>query len=150
MKDKICTNCKISKPISEFYKQKIGKDGLRSECKLCHKSKNKEYHSLNKDKYRENSRKWSSNNKDAVRFYFIKRTYDITKERWLEMLKNQENKCAICSKSSEDNSFFYTDHCHDSKKVRGLLCRDCNLLLGSAKDNVNILEEAIKYLNNNK
>lgn len=32
---KICTKCGIEKPISEFYKDKYHKDGLRSSCKEC-------------------------------------------------------------------------------------------------------------------
>ena len=38
------------------------------------------------------------------------------------------------------------DHCHDSKAIRGLLCHNCNTILGASKDNPNILAEAIKYL----
>ena len=38
-------------------------------------------------------------------------------------------------------------NCHDTLKVRGLLCRSCNLALGMFKDDVNILNNAIQYLN---
>lgn len=143
MEKKICTKCLQSKNESEFYKH-LGKS--RSECKICQKERNKKYLSENKDRHRENSKKWASGNKDSVRFYFIKRTYGITKESWLEMLKKQENKCAICKTEGKDNNFFHTDHCHTSNKVRGLLCRDCNLLLGNAKDNKQVLKNAISYL----
>jgi hypothetical protein len=38
------------------------------------------------------------------------------------------------------------DHCHDSHKVRGILCRNCNLLLGYAKDSEGVLISATKYI----
>lgn len=39
------------------------------------------------------------------------------------------------------------DHCHNKNIPRGILCRQCNLLLGNAKDEVVILASAINYLN---
>ena len=43
------------------------------------------------------------------------------------------------------------DHCHKTKKIRGLLCHTCNSGLGMFKDNIEYLKNAIKYLevNNN-
>lgn len=40
------------------------------------------------------------------------------------------------------------DHCHNTGAVRGLICRTCNLLLGYSKDNRQILQAAINYLEN--
>ena len=39
MKDKVCTKCKIEKPVSEFYSDKRTKSGLYSGCKKCHNLK---------------------------------------------------------------------------------------------------------------
>lgn len=38
------------------------------------------------------------------------------------------------------------DHCHDTGKIRGLLCHNCNRALGLLKDSVHTLESAIDYL----
>ena len=38
------------------------------------------------------------------------------------------------------------DHCHRTGRVRGILCRECNLLLGHARDDTNVLKAAIDYL----
>lgn len=35
MEAKICTKCKLEKEFSNFYKDKKGKNGLQSKCKLC-------------------------------------------------------------------------------------------------------------------
>jgi hypothetical protein len=36
METKICSVCKKEKLVSEFYKNKYTKTGLKSECKICH------------------------------------------------------------------------------------------------------------------
>jgi len=68
------------------------------------------------------------------------------------MLKNQNGLCGMC-KTSKNNTTrsgkvkrFNIDHCHNSGKVRGLLCSFCNSLLGYAKDSIETLESAIRYL----
>ncbi len=78
----------------------------------------------------------------------LKRKYNVTLEDYKHMLFQQDNKCYICN--SEDpkrpSGVFVVDHCHTTGKVRHLLCDDCNLMLGKAKDDINILQAAIKYL----
>lgn len=59
-----------------------------------------------------------------------------------ELIKKQNGKCAICDKEVK----LMVDHCHISNKVRGLLCKNCNLGLGRFFDSVDILEKAKKYL----
>lgn len=55
--------------------------------------------------------------------------------------------CHICSTVLEKESReTYVDHCHTTGKVRGILCHHCNILLGNAKDSVDILEKAKLYL----
>ena len=67
----------------------------------------------------------------------------MTKVEYLEMLETQDGNCAIC-KIEQDP--LYVDHDHETGKVRGLLCEQCNFLLGNAKDNLGVLASAIKYL----
>ena len=40
----------------------------------------------------------------------------------------------------------YVDHCHETKKIRGLLCHQCNVALGHMNDDPQRLEKAISYL----
>lgn len=152
MEKKICTKCNLEKGFSEFGKMKNGKFGLRAICNECHRESNKQYYVENKDKVSERNTAWQKDvkNKETIRFYQIKRVYGISKTEWLEMLNVQNNSCKICNSSSEDLGFFHTDHDHNTGKVRGLLCKNCNTVLGHAKDDIKILEEAIKYLKNNE
>ena len=91
--------------------------------------------------YKANKEKIITKNKA----YSLKYKYNITlKERDL-MLKKQNNKCKICNtKFSKVTPNI--DHCHTTNKVRGLLCRLCNIGLGYFKDNTEILTKAINYL----
>ena len=59
------------------------------------------------------------------------------------MLKAQNGKCAICSKELWKP---HVNHCHQTKKVRGLLCLECNTGLGKFKDDGALLQKAIGYL----
>lgn len=60
------------------------------------------------------------------------------------LLKRQKNKCAICGKRVGLSDCL--DHCHKTKKNRGVLCRKCNLGLGHFGDNPRMLRKALKYL----
>ena len=40
----------------------------------------------------------------------------------------------------------FIDHCHETGKVRGLLCSKCNIALGNFDDDIETLKRAISYL----
>jgi len=90
----------------------------------------KSTHCVNCRKHK--SRKWK-----------LRDRYGITVEQYDEMITAQCEKCAICG---DDLKQAFIDHDHKTGRVRGILCRDCNLMLGSAKDNINTLRNAIHYL----
>ena len=59
--------------------------------------------------------------------------------------EKQGTLCAICG-GDKGLEALALDHCHSTGKLRGLLCRDCNLGLGNFKDSIEILHRAIEYL----
>lgn len=69
---------------------------------------------------------------------------EITEEQFEALLAGQSGVCAICFEAVSER--LNVDHDHSTGKVRGLLCRRCNLLLGKALDNETILASAINYL----
>lgn len=69
--------------------------------------------------------------------------YRLTYEDYLELVQKQDNLCGICFKELDPP---YVDHCHETGLVRGLLCHNCNTLLGHSKDDIVILRNAISYL----
>ena len=79
--------------------------------------------------------------------------YKITEQKYFEILEKQIGLCAICESDSpgrKGSKNFTVDHDHTTMEVRGLLCHPCNIMLGLAKDNIEVLETAIKYLKHHK
>lgn len=62
-----------------------------------------------------------------------------------EIRERQNDRCAICSCDLATTQACL-DHCHDTKVIRGVLCRSCNTALGLFKDSKEILETAIHYI----
>jgi hypothetical protein len=124
----ICINCK--EEFSELNtKIRAGKG------KFCCNECYKEYRKKNK-----------KDEKELNRLYQKKTKYNLTAEKYYNMFLIQNNKCAICHEEFLDGNKAFVDHCHKTNKVRGLLCAKCNSLLGMARDNIEILQNAIKYL----
>lgn len=76
------------------------------------------------------------------------RLFNLTKEDYNSMAKNQEGACAVCRKipTGVKGNYLNIDHCHATDRVRGLLCTKCNFSLGHFKDDIDILVRAIEYL----
>jgi hypothetical protein len=62
------------------------------------------------------------------------------------MLKLQSGKCKLCFIDIKTKS--YVDHNHKTGKIRGLLCNGCNAGIGMLKEDINVLNRAIEYLEN--
>jgi hypothetical protein len=111
------------------------------------------------DKYREYNKKYAKKyaeqNKNKILNYQMKYKYNITTEEYNNLLKLQNNVCAICGKPETATNkgkikLLSVDHNHKTNKARGLLCSDCNTGLGKFKDNSIILLNAIRYIEINK
>ena len=85
--------------------------------------------------------------KKSIRAKNLKKRYGISVEQYEQMLINQNYRCKICSCTDPGHKkkHFSVDHCHETKKVRGLLCTSCNLALGYLKDDVTLLKSCIDY-----
>lgn len=78
--------------------------------------------------------------------YLVFKKFNISREDYINKLKNQNNKCMICKKECSHGKMLSMDHDHETNKIRDLLCSPCNLALGGFMDDPNLLEEAAKYL----
>jgi len=72
----------------------------------------------------------------------LKHRYGITSEHVAEILREQEDLCAICAKRKAK----HVDHDHQTGQVRGILCFACNGALGQFQENVAWLSRALEYL----
>jgi len=130
---KLCCNCKQTKELKDFYKFCRNLDGKASVCKVCSK------------KLGINRRK-----RDPLKYknYLLNYFYGISIEEYNKLFTEQNGCCAICGRhQSEFNLKLAVDHDHISGKIRGLLCNTCNKGLGCFKDDINLLNKAINYLN---
>ena len=132
---KQCTKCGIEKPLSEYYKDRSKDSGIRNSCKMCDRLKSH----LWRQKDQARTRK-------CWRYSKLKKKYNITEAQYQEMKTNQHNKCDICKEELRPGHLHAIDHCHKTGKVRAILCRGYNLLLGQAKDSIEILKSAQTYL----
>lgn len=71
--------------------------------------------------------------------------YGLTPDELVALLAQHE-VCAICGTAKWGKKGPQVDHCHDSGRVRGVLCVNCNTLLGHAKDDPERLRAALRYL----
>jgi hypothetical protein len=90
-------------------------------------------------------------NREHERNKELKKIFGIDFADYQRMLVEQNGVCAICEKpeSKTSNGTLRTlsvDHDHKTGTIRGLLCANCNLALGYACDNPEILIKAIAYL----
>lgn len=107
----------------------------------------------NLEKYRAYGRKRAAKNRlenpRTVKSNKLKSTYGITLVELESILKKQNHKCAICKFKFDYESQSkgpHIDHDHKTGRLRMVLCRFCNNLLGYANDDVSILEATISYL----
>jgi hypothetical protein len=127
---KICSRCKQSKSISDFY-DASGKIGGSCYCKQCSTEKRREHR---------------RSKPELVRKANLKACYGLSPEKYDQMVDDQNNSCAICR---TNNIKLFVDHNHSTGTVRGLLCHHCNSMLGYAKEDPTIMVRGVQYLNDN-
>lgn len=106
-------------------------------CKVCDRKRHRDFYFAHPE-YKQNTNE------------VVKRLmrYGITKDQYTQLLITQQYKCQICKKHQDTlNKSLSVDHDHKTGKVRGLLCGSCNLFLGLARDNTQLLQAGIEYLN---
>lgn len=168
--DKTCKHCGETKPLMGFtFLRKTGKP--YTYCKSCQKQKDKARKERDPGAHRardaERTKRWRLNNNERYRAlkkdnrenqkqknaprialmercHRIKMKYGLTKDNYDRLLLDQDGKCRICKKS--DGGYLHIDHCHDTGKIRGLLCQRCNIGLGQFRNSVENLQNAIRYL----
>ncbi len=106
----------------------------------------------NREKILAANRVWHAANREKVAVRKRTKKYGISREDYDSLLMSQGGRCAICATDSPGGSHgrFHTDHCHADGRVRGILCHNCNILLGMAGDKPAILQAAIHYLTKDK
>jgi hypothetical protein len=106
----------------------------------------------NDPEYRERQKDQSRNRpnkEEKKRHQHLKELYGLTHDQYTEKLASQNGVCAICGNGHSGRlnaKHLSVDHDHDTGMVRGLLCSKCNMGIGYFKENHEILQKAIDYL----
>lgn len=167
---KKCTRCKVEKDLINFGINKKTKDGFEYQCKPCRKEVTEKWKSKNRERIRELDRQWRlkhpgygkeqkkeyrETHKLQLKNAALINNFGITLQEYNKLLREQNYSCAICKvhfkKFTRALAVDHDHKCCAGKKscgncVRGLLCNNCNNLLGRAKDNFAILFSAAEYL----
>lgn len=149
-----CLKCGELKELKNFHRDKKSKDGYSTQCSTCRNALTRIYKQKNPEKYKKLNRDWQQRSPKNIKNAHLKHSYKLTLDQFNEMLKKQNNGCAVCGKINENGYSLYVDHDHSccptekscGKCVRGLLCNNCNLAIGFLKENVNIFTRCIDYL----
>ncbi|MEU5698398.1 endonuclease VII domain-containing protein [Streptomyces aurantiacus] len=113
---KLCRTCGEIKPHSEWHRNSTASDGLSTRCKACRAIQGRQGH--------------------------LKRQYGMTEAERDEMVASQMGLCVICLKAPA----VHVDHCHQTGRVRGVLCFNCNSAIGKLGDDPDAVRRAAAYL----
>lgn len=132
-----CKKCKERKALENFTINKMCNPPFEHRCKKC----TNEY-----------KKKWENINPGRVRDSWLKSRFGMSLKEYSIILNKQQGKCAICKQPEHEFvegqrvRSLAVDHNHATGAIRGLLCRRCNVSLGTFKDSKLLLKAAIKYL----
>lgn len=129
---KTCAKCKATKACSEFNKRKKASDGLDTWCRDCNKASCSAYNQSDVGQQKAHQRNIEK--------------YGISVEQYNKLLVDQHGVCAICHQNEKHFSRLSVDHCHETGRVSGLLCNNCNRGIGLLNDSVTQLFNAWRYL----
>ncbi|MDI3418868.1 endonuclease VII domain-containing protein [Streptomyces luteolus] len=116
---KRCPQCGKVKPHAQWERNKTSSDGWASYCRECRAERN--------------------------RISYFKRKYGLTPSELDDLKAQQMGVCCICLTAPAE----HVDHCHETGRVRGVLCFSCNAGLGQYKDRPDAMRRAAAYLEGN-
>lgn len=139
-----CSKCNKNKENTFFRKRNNSKSGFNYWCRECENT-------TQRGRYIKKVKKKSSDEdvlliKQKAFERMLRHRYNIDIKKYNELLEEQNNSCKICNTPIIKGNNLVIDHCHNTLKVRGLLCRRCNTFLGYIEKSPNILNNSIKYL----
>lgn len=130
------------KPISDYSKrgERDGKPLHKSRCKACEAERARAW-------YRQNSGRANANRRRLL----LAENFGLTPADYDAMLEAQGGVCAICERPERAERDgkpmrLSVDHCHATGRVRGLLCHACNRSLGLFGEDVELMADAVRYL----
>lgn len=134
-------SCQICSESVTYTKKGSPSRWIRRYCDDCAKSKNdadiKSHYERNREEVIQ--KQWVHN---------IRTHFGLTPEQYQDMLDSHQGNCWSCGEPERSTRYgkvirLAIDHSHDTGVVRGLLCKDDNVLLGSCGDTLEGLQLAL-------
>jgi Recombination endonuclease VII len=145
MTTKVCYRCKIDQPITEYYEDKRMISGRLNLCRTCKVIEADQWRRNNAERFNETRR---------VRY--IEKEYGVSIEEYDRIATSQGGVCAGCKSDGTrhhgkkghavSSRPLAVDHDHITGKTRGLLCHQCNMLVGQSHDDADRLQNLADYL----
>ena len=152
---KACTSCGEWKPLTDFYPLKKRPAGRESRCCDCERARRQ----VDSEAHRAYTRKHYRDNRQRYMDYGLA-NYGLTRDQYDALLAAQHGLCALCARpehtlnKSHEIRALAVDHDHAccpgkkscGRRIRGLLCHNCNIGISNFGDSVERLDQAIAYL----
>lgn len=129
---KVCSKCREAKSLDCFTIKRNARDGLRSTCKVCVSVARRASYRVSGGIHHVRRQNWAR--------------YGLSPKDFERLLTEQNGACAICGDPPNAGRALHVDHCHDTGRVRGLLCQGCNQTLGSTRERPDVLRKCADYL----
>ncbi len=161
---KQCKRCKdlgLGPKLEAEFNKGSGIDGFQNLCREHSREANRVWVKANPEQNRAKAKRWRENNLarhlEIATNTRLRTSYGISLAQYNEMHRAQKYSCAICEKITwpvgtprqDILQIGCVDHCHETGRVRGLLCFDCNTGLGKFQDSEKVLLNAVRYLREN-
>lgn len=138
---KTCKVCHEAKALDAFHLHPSTRDGRQPDCKQCHNDLSlARYHGLSPEA-------------KSRRIAMIKaRKYGMTLAEMQTYVADHDENCDVCGKpDTTHRRATWTrqltfDHDHISGRLRGMLCSPCNLAIGQAGDDADLLRKLADYI----
>lgn len=169
---KLCKSCSKELPETEFY---FDRGRRASPCRQCRSAKDRQRREGRSPEEREKestrraakharlsaeerkarvdeARAWRRANpaeaRRRMREQWLRAEYGIGVAEVEAILVAQGGGCAVCGFSDRSNPkmFPHVDHCHQTGKVRGVVCNNCNVGMGHFRDDPALIRAAMAYL----
>lgn len=158
-KTKKCPRCGFEGALSNFPTDRSLKFGVRPECRVCYRvdrrkwnaawtpeqrrKKHKRQIARHKERYHSDPEFKKYVNRKC-RETENRRKFGLEPDDITKMLESQDHRCRICGRDISVRRNI--DHCHDTNRVRGLLCGSCNRGIGLLQDSPGMAMNAILHM----
>ncbi len=141
---KYCYSCKRVLELQVFSTTKV-RGKIASVCKECANDYARKRYQIpkNKEKRHKNYEEFKRKRRDEK----LKKSFNICLKEYEIVLEKQNFRCKICGITPKKNGkALAVDHDHFTRKIRGLLCNNCNVCVGFLQNNPMIAYKIAEYL----